>query len=78
MKARSFSFKGNFYHILSHVVLHRERDEFETELSDLKRIHSLLEAADQAATKERDDLAIEVSSCKQEDFLFCSLMFSIL
>lgn len=75
-----FSFKDNFYQISSSVVLRRERDEFEMELSDLKRIHSLLEAAHQAATKERDELVIEVSFWTEEiffvllaDFLYCNL-----
>lgn len=43
----------------------REHGQFEMELSDLRRIHSLLEAAHQSATRERDDMSIELASSKQ-------------
>lgn len=55
---------GNFK-VDTYDKVKKERDEFEMELSDLKRIHSLLEAAHQAATKERDELVIEMAASKQ-------------
>lgn len=38
----------------------RERDDFDAELTDLKKQFAYIEAAHQAACKDRDDLTSEV------------------
>ena len=38
----------------------RERDQFESELSDLRKQHAYVESGHQCAVKERDDLTAEV------------------
>jgi len=41
-------------------ILHRERDEFDRELTDLKKQFAYLDATHEMITKERDNLSAEV------------------
>ena len=41
-------------------INYRERDDFDSELSDLRKRHAYLDAAQQALLKERDDLSAQV------------------
>ena len=41
-------------------INYRERDDFDCELSDLRKRYAYLDAAHQALLKERDDLSAQV------------------
>jgi len=48
--------------------VYRERDDFESELSDLRKRLVFFEAGHESASKERDDISIEVFRFTQPAF----------